>query len=92
MVILKFFSRKTPNAIFSDGANKGTQQSMVLAFSRGRFTYFLDSILRPQDPLRESDYTEWKLFSARISRMCENDVSINVDSRIDSAITCGNFG
>lgn len=61
------------------------------AFNRLGYTFFVGSARRPYEPYINARIEELITMSVRITRICDRDRTEKLESRIDMALTCGNF-
>ncbi|MFH4978213.1 hypothetical protein AB6A40_004922 [Gnathostoma spinigerum] len=63
------------------------------AFNRKGYTYFVGSAERPFEPwINAGSETTIVVSSVRITRICDSDRTKDLHSKIDMALTCGDFG
>lgn len=65
--------------------------SLATAFNRRGYTFFVGSARRPYEPYINARIEELIVMSVRITRLCDKDRTEKLESRIDMALTCGNF-
>uniref|UniRef100_A0A915PJ03 Protein kinase domain-containing protein n=1 Tax=Setaria digitata TaxID=48799 RepID=A0A915PJ03_9BILA len=64
---------------------------LATAFNRRGYTFFVGSARRPYEPYINAKVEEMIVMSVRITRICDSDRTEELESRIDMALTCGNF-
>ncbi|VDK79026.1 unnamed protein product [Litomosoides sigmodontis] len=67
------------------------KHGLATAFNRLGYTFFVGSARRPYEPYINARIEELVVTSVRITRMCDEDRTEKLESRIDMALTCGNF-
>ncbi|EFO25953.1 TK/Met protein kinase [Loa loa] len=67
------------------------KHGLATAFNRRGYTYFVGSARRPYEPYINAKIEEMIVMSVRITRICDKDRTEKLESRIDMALTCGNF-
>ncbi|OZC10306.1 hypothetical protein X798_02613 [Onchocerca flexuosa] len=67
------------------------EHSLATAFNRRGYTFFVGSARRPYEPYINARIEELIVMSVRITRICDKDRTEKLESRIDMALTCGNF-
>lgn len=67
------------------------KHGLATAFNRHGYTFFVGSARRPYEPYINARIDELIVMSVRITRMCDKDHTEKLESRIDMALTCGNF-
>ncbi|KAM3725644.1 Tyrosine-protein kinase [Dirofilaria immitis] len=67
------------------------EHSLATAFNRRGYTFFVGSARRPYEPYINAKIEELIVMSVRITRICDRDRTEKLESRIDMALTCGNF-
>uniref|UniRef100_A0A0R3RVJ8 Receptor protein-tyrosine kinase n=1 Tax=Elaeophora elaphi TaxID=1147741 RepID=A0A0R3RVJ8_9BILA len=67
------------------------KHGLATAFNRLGYTYFVGSARRPYEPYINARIEELIVMSVRITRVCDEDRTEKLESRIDMALTCGNF-
>lgn len=67
------------------------EHSLSTGFGRHGYIYFVGSARRPYEPYINAEVDEMIVTSVRITRICDKDHTKKLESRIDMALTCGNF-
>ncbi|VBB27794.1 unnamed protein product [Acanthocheilonema viteae] len=67
------------------------KHGLATAFNRRGYTFFVGSSRRPYEPYINARIEELIVMSVRITRICDKDYTEKLESRIDMALTCGNF-
>lgn len=68
------------------------QQLTVFGFSRGKYAYFVGSAYQPYEPTINVNLGGPNLTIPKITRICTLDKTEQLESRMDLALSCGDYG